>query len=157
MARPAPGSAQLRFLKRLGESSFWKRTGQLHTWLYRATGGRVGHAAGNITNLLLTTKGRRSGAERTVPLAYLPDGDTFVIVASNGGADRHPQWFLNLQANPRARVQVARDMHDVVAHQASAEERARLWPKLKEWNPFYARYELITAREIPVVVLRRLA
>lgn len=148
-----PGSAQLRFLKRIGESSFWRRTGRIHAWLYRATGGRVGHAAGRITNLLLTTTGRRSGERRTVPLAYLPDGETFVIVASNGGADRHPAWLLNLRANPRAEVQVGRETRDVVAHEASATERERLWPRLKQWNPFYARYELITAREIPVVVL----
>ena len=153
MPAPTPHSAQLRFLKQLGESSFWKRTGRIHTWIYRATGGRVGQAAGHIQNLLLTTRGRRSGTERTVPLAYLADGATFVIVASNGGADRHPAWFLNLKAEPRARVQIGRETYGVIAHEASAEERARLWPRLKEWNPFYARYELITARQIPVVVL----
>jgi F420H(2)-dependent quinone reductase len=75
-------------LKLVGESPVWRVTGRLHAALYRATGGRIGHAAGRITNLLLTTTGRRSGQPRTVPLAYLADGDRFVVVASNGGAGR---------------------------------------------------------------------
>lgn len=145
---------RLRILKAIGESSFWKRTGRVHTWLYRATGGRVGHAAGNIKNLLLTTTGRKSGTRRTVPLAYTIDGDRFVVVASNGDADRHPSWWLNLERDPRARVQVGGRTLDVVASRATAEERARLWPVLKRGNPFYASYEQITPREIPVVILR---
>jgi deazaflavin-dependent oxidoreductase (nitroreductase family) len=148
-----PSSAQLRILKSIGESSFWKRTGRFHTWLYRLTGGAIGHSAGAIKNLLLTTRGRKSGEERTVPLAYLPDGDRYVIVASNGGADRHPAWWLNLRANPNATVQIGRDTVPVVAHRAEGAEWDRLWPLLKTYNPFYARYELITARKIPVVVL----
>ena len=82
--------AKLRLLKVMGESGMWKGIGRVHTWLYRATGGRIGHTVGHITNLLLTTKGRGSGAPRTVALAYLADRDTWVLVASNGGADRHP-------------------------------------------------------------------
>jgi len=148
-----PSGAQLRLLKAIGESSFWKRTGRIHAWLYRTTGGAVGHSAGAIKNLLLTTRGRRSGAARTVPLAYLPDGDRYVIVASNGGADRHPAWWLNLRADPHAAVQVGRTTVPVVARRAEGAEWERLWPLLKANNPFYARYELITARKIPVVVL----
>jgi deazaflavin-dependent oxidoreductase (nitroreductase family) len=147
-------SATLRFLKAIGESSFWKRTGRLHTRLYRWTGGRVGHSAGHITNLLLTTTGRKSGAERTVPLAYMRDGESYVVVASNGGSDRHPVWWLNLQKTPRATAQVGREIVQVTASRANAEEHARLWPQLKAWNPFYASYEKITEREIPVVILR---
>jgi len=146
-------SAQLRLLKTIGESPFWKVTGKIHTWLYRATGGRVGHSAGRITNLLLTTKGRKSGAERTVALAYLADGDDFVVVASNGGSDKHPAWWLNLQAHPVARVEVGSRAVEVTAREASGAEHARLWPKLKEVNPFYGNYEQITERRIPVVVL----
>ena len=146
-------SLGLRVLKRVGESSFWRRTGQLHAWLYRVTGGRIGQRAGHLTNLLLTTTGRKSGAARTVPLTYMADGDRYVLVASNGGADRDPAWWLNLEASPRARVQVGPRTLAVVAHRADAAERARLWPRLKAMNPFYAAYEQITAREIPVVVL----
>jgi deazaflavin-dependent oxidoreductase (nitroreductase family) len=148
-----PSGTQLRILKAIGESSFWRRTGRLHTVLYRLTGGAVGHSAGAIKNLLLTTTGRKSGESRTVPLAYLPDGDDYVIVASNGGADRHPAWWLNLRADPNATVQVGRATMPVVAHRAEGAEWERLWPLLKAHNPFYARYEMITARKIPVVVL----
>jgi deazaflavin-dependent oxidoreductase (nitroreductase family) len=140
-------------LKRVGESPFWKVTGKAHAALYRATGGRIGFAAGHITNLLLTTTGRKSGTSRTVPLAFLADGDRYVIVASNGGSDRHPAWWLNLRMTPRATVQVGQKIQTVVAHEADATERARLWPALKTYNPFYAQYEQITQRKIPVVVL----
>jgi F420H(2)-dependent quinone reductase len=145
---------QLRFLKAMGESSFWKRAGRLHTKVYRATGGRIGHNAGQITNLLLTTLGRKSGESRTVPLAYLEDGDSYVVVASNGGADRHPAWWLNLQNEPNATVELGTRRLAVQAGLATPQERARLWPKLTEINPFYARYEQITDRAIPVVILR---
>ena len=146
-------SAGLRILKAIGESPFWRSFGKLHTWLYRASGGVLGHSAGQITNLLLTTTGRRSRAERTVPLAYVTSGADYVVVASNGGADRHPAWWLNLQDTPQARVQIGTRVVPVVARLASPSERAQLWPRLKAGNPFYARYEQITAREIPVVVL----
>ncbi len=146
-------AAELRVLKLIGESPFWRVLGKVHTWTYRATGGRFGHAAGQITNLLLTTTGRRSGTERTVPLAYIADGPNYVVVASNGGADRDPAWWLNLRAQPRATVQIGRDTRPVAARLATPAERSRLWPTLKAGNPFYARYEQITAREIPVVIL----
>ena len=127
----------------------------MHAWLYQRTGGRIGQKAGNISNLLLTTQGRKSGNLHTVPLAYMADGQDYVIVASNGGADRHPAWWLNLQHTPNAKVQVGTQSFEVLARQANAGERARLWPQLKAMNPFYASYEQITAREIPVVILRR--
>lgn len=147
-------STRQRFLKMLGESGFWKPTGRVHAWLYRTTGGRIGHRTGHINNLLLTTTGRKSGAPRTVTLAYLADAETYVVVASNGGADRHPVWWLNLQANPRARVQVGDRLLSVEAVEADSAERARLWPQLKQYNPFYSQYEQITDRRIPVVILR---
>lgn len=149
MSKPHP------VLKRIGESNFWKRVGSVHTRLYRWTGGRIGHSAGGVVNLLLTTTGRKSGQARSVPLAYMPDGETFVVVASNGGADRHPIWWLNLQKNPAATVQVGKEILRVKAVEAEGSERDRLWPKLTEGNPFYAKYELITDRHIPVVVLHR--
>jgi deazaflavin-dependent oxidoreductase (nitroreductase family) len=144
-----------RVLKQVGESSFWRMTGKLHTRLYRLTGGRVGHSAGKITNLLLTTTGRKSGEQRTVPLAYVADGDRWVVVASNGGADRHPAWWLNLRHAPRATIEVGPDRVDVTAREANETERARLWPELKAINPFFGQYEQITDRRIPVVILER--
>jgi len=148
-------SAKLRILKAMGESGMWKGIGRAHTWLYRATGGRVGHRAGHITNLLLTTKGRKSGAPRTVALAYMADGDTWVLVASNGGADRHPAWWLNLQSDPAATIEIGRERIPATAREAHGAERERLWPLLTRYNPPYASYEKITARRIPVVVLER--
>lgn len=143
----------LSLLKRLGESSFWRHTGRLHASLYRATGGRIGHSAGKLKNLLLTTTGRKSGERRTVPLTYMEDGARWILVASNGGADRHPAWWLNLERDPRAVVQVGARVASVTARRADAAEGARLWPMLKAMNPFYAAYEQITARDIPVVIL----
>jgi deazaflavin-dependent oxidoreductase (nitroreductase family) len=144
-----------RVLKQVGESSFWRITGRLHTRLYRLTGGRVGHSAGKITNLLLTTTGRKSGERRTVPLAYVADGDRWVVVASNGGADRHPAWWLNLRRSPHATIEVGPDRAEVTGREATDAERARLWPELKAINPFFAQYEQITDRRIPVVILER--
>jgi deazaflavin-dependent oxidoreductase (nitroreductase family) len=146
-------SLQLRVLKAVGESPMWRITGKVHTFLYRATGGRIGHSAGKITNLLLTTRGRKSGESRTVALAYMADGERFVVVASNGGADRHPAWWLNLRADPNATVEVGDRTVRVSAREATGEERTRLWPELKAVNPFYGNYEQITERRIPVVVL----
>jgi deazaflavin-dependent oxidoreductase (nitroreductase family) len=147
-------SAKQRLLKAVGESGLWKPTGRVHAWLYRSTGGRIGHKAGHMTNLLLTTTGRKSGEPRTVTLTYMADGENYVLVASNGGADRHPIWWLNLRKNPRAEVQVGSRTLKVEAVEADVTERARLWPKLKAYNPFYGEYEQITDRQIPVVVLR---
>lgn len=104
--------------------------------------------------LMLTTRGRRSGAARSVVLAYLPDGENLVVVASNSGSDHHPAWWLNLRDVPDATVQVGPGTRRVRAALATPAERVRLWPVLKATNPFYARYEQRTRREIPVVILR---
>lgn len=144
-----------RTLKMVGESPFWRLVGRLHGWVYRATGGRIGQRAGGISNLLLTTTGRKSGEPRTVPLAYIEDGARFVVVASNGGADRAPAWWGNLRQSPAATVQVGGRRIEVLAREATPDEHAILWPRLKSVNPFYRQYEQITARRIPVVVLER--
>jgi deazaflavin-dependent oxidoreductase (nitroreductase family) len=142
-------------LKLLGESGFWKLVGAAHVRVYRASGGRLGARLAGMPHQLLTTVGRRSGRERTVPLTYMPDGDALVLVASNGGSDRHPAWWLNLRQAGHAAVQVGPERYDVSAVRAEGTERDRLWSALKRFNPFYAQYEQITDRDIPVVVLRR--
>ena len=114
-------------------------------------GGRVSGAP----VLLLTTTGRKSGKRRTTPLLYLRDGETIVIVASNGGRDVHPAWWLNLQTNPEADVQLGKARSPLIASNAAAEERARLWPLLVEMYPGYGDYQKRTKRQIPVVILRR--
>lgn len=142
-----------RIWKFLGQSSFYRNIGKLHTRLYRASGGRLGHATGAIRNLLLTTTGRKSGEARTCPLAYLRDGNRFVVIASNGGNDQHPAWYLNLSSRPRAIVEAGSERIDVVASTATGPERVRLWKDAVASNPQYSTYEAITRREIPVVVL----
>jgi deazaflavin-dependent oxidoreductase (nitroreductase family) len=132
----------------------WNGFGKVHTALYRLSGGRIGARLGSQSMLLLTTTGRRSGAPRVVALSYLQDGDDLVVVASNAGSDFDPAWWLNLKRRPEATVQVGSAVRPVVATLAGAPERARLWPQLKERNPFYRRYEQRTQREIPVVILR---
>ena len=132
----------------------WTWVGKIHRGIYLATGGRVGARLAGLDMLLLTTTGRKSGEPRTQPLAAFADGEDWIVVASNNGQDRHPAWFLNLQAQPEARIRLGREERGVRAHVADAEERARLWPWLKERNPPYATYEGRTEREIPVVILR---
>src|SRR5437667_5858870 len=97
-----------------------------HELWYRLSGGRIGGRLGHLPILLLTTTGRRSGRRLTTPLVYLPDGENLVIIASNGGSDRHPEWWLNLRAQPNTEVQVGPATRAVVASTAVEEERARL-------------------------------
>lgn len=105
--------------------------------------------------LLLTTIGRKSGLPRTTPLMYLADGARIILVASNGGAEKHPLWWRNLLANPHAEVQIGREQLRMTARQATQEEHAQLWPRLVAMYGPYADYQKRTSREIPVVVLER--
>jgi len=123
---------------------------------YRASGGRIGGRFGRASVLLLTTTGRRTGKRRTAPLAYLEDGDALVLIASFGGADVHPAWYLNLVASPEVEVRVRGGApRQMQARVAGAEERERLWPMVVEMWGGYARYQAKTAREIPLVILER--
>jgi deazaflavin-dependent oxidoreductase (nitroreductase family) len=129
--------------------------GEEHTQAYRETGGEEGYHWRGTTILLLTTTGRVSGQERTTPLIYRDDGDAWVVVASKGGAPRHPDWYRNLEANPEAEIQVKRERIPVRAETAEGAERDRLWQRMTEVWPAYDRYQKKTEREIPVVVFRR--
>lgn len=129
--------------------SFIKNT---HVYLYRLTGGVIGGKMGSRSLLLLTTTGRKSGKERVTPLLYLPDDNRYLLAASNYGSEQHPQWYLNLQANPKASVQIGKHIQTVTAQIASAEERPRLWARFTQFSNF-AGYERKTTREIPVVIL----
>jgi len=144
---------ELRVLKWIAEHKVWQKWGAVHTAIYRATGGRVGHSSGAITNLLLTTTGRKTGQPRTVPLSYICDGADHVIVASNGGADRDPIWWLNLEANPAATIQIEGTTLPVIAREAGDSDRERLWPLLEKGNFFYKRHRANTERHIPIVIL----
>jgi deazaflavin-dependent oxidoreductase (nitroreductase family) len=126
----------------------------IHTFLYRKTNGAIGGKVVNCPVLLLTTRGRKTGKLRTVPLLYLADGDTVALVASNGGATKHPTWWLNLQSKPEAEIQIRGIQQQVRAEKAGAEDKRRLWPRLTAMYPGYKRYQEITNRDIPVVILR---
>lgn len=130
--------------------------GQDHVDRYRATDGEEGFVwRRGTTILLLTTRGRRSGAERTTPLIFRPHGDGWMIVASRGGTDEAPGWYLNLKADPHVRVQVRGDVFDAHARDATPEEQPQLWREMAEVWPDYDAYQERTERRIPVVVLER--
>ena len=129
---------------------------RVHSVLYRSSNGVIGGRIANSPVLLLTTTGRRSGKQRTVPLFYLMDGRNVALVASNGGAVSHPTWWLNLKATPDAWIQIKSIRRRVKAEQASAAEKQRLWPRLTAMYPGYKRYQEITDRDIPVVILHSL-
>ncbi|MEU6559576.1 nitroreductase family deazaflavin-dependent oxidoreductase [Nocardia nova] len=139
----------------------FKYAGRVQVWVYRRTGGRIGGkwriGAGfrkPVPTLLLEHRGRRSGAPYTTPLLYIADGADVVIVASQGGLAKHPQWYHNLVAGPDVHVQIGRERRAVHAATADAAQRARLWPRLVEAYADFDTYQAWTEREIPVVVLR---
>jgi F420H(2)-dependent quinone reductase len=128
----------------------------LHTALYRATGGRLGHTLPGVPGkmLLLDHKGAKSGTERTSPLLYIRDGEDLVIVASKGGFPKNPAWYHNLMANPDTTVQVGSHRTTVHARTASPEERERLWPMAVKAYHGYEDYAARSkGREIPLVIL----
>ena len=133
---------------------FMKVAGGTHTALYRVTRGKVGGTMLKVPILLLITRGRRSGKERTTPLMFSRDGDNLVLIASVGGAPRNPAWYWNLQGG-EAEVQIGSERRRVRARDAEGEERERLWAQMVALYPNYAEYQKKTSRQIPVVVLER--
>ena len=105
--------------------------------------------------LLLTTRGAKSGEERTTPLVYSRDGDRVVIIASMGGAPKHPAWFLNLRANPDVTVELGTETFKARAELPDGDERDRLYAQQAETMPAFNEYQQKTTRRIPVVVLER--
>lgn len=126
-----------------------------HCAIYRGTRGLIGGRLLGIQMLLLTTKGRKTGRDRTLPLAYVEYKGDLVIVASNGGSPRAPAWWLNMQAAPTVRVQVDGERFEASWRTAPAEERMEYWRKLQAAIPAYRMYRVRTEREIPIVLLRR--
>ncbi len=133
----------------------WKLFGKIHQRLYRWSGGRLGARMGWIDVALVETVGRKSGKKRTAPIACYPHRDSIVVSASNSGLESHPAWYLNMQANPRVRVQLGRDHFDAVAEEVPDEEREALWQKIVEINHHQGEYLAATDRKIPLVWLRR--
>jgi deazaflavin-dependent oxidoreductase (nitroreductase family) len=121
-----------------------------HVRRFVATGG---NARPGMNDLLLTTRGRRSGKLRRTALVYARDGDRYVVAASNGGAGRHPAWFLNLVADPGVIVQTGTETFAGQARTATADEKPRLWELMVATMPSYQGYQEATTRDIPVVLI----
>ena len=128
--------------------------GDEHVQRYRETDGAEGHEwQPGVYTLLLTTTGRRSGKARTTPLIYGEHDGAYVIVASKGGADDHPDWYLNLVDHPEVEVQVGADVFSASARTATADEKDAIWPMMAEIWPDYDNYAEKTDRDIPIVLL----
>ncbi|AKK26672.1 nitroreductase family deazaflavin-dependent oxidoreductase [Mycobacterium sp. EPa45] len=124
-----------------------------HVAAYRDSSGEVGYLWNGVPTLLLSVAGRRSGETHTSALIFARDGDDYLVVASMGGAPRHPNWYLNLQANPAAMIQVRDQEIAVTARTATPDEKPRLWSIVTSVWPNYEVYQSRTDRDIPVVVL----
>jgi deazaflavin-dependent oxidoreductase (nitroreductase family) len=127
--------------------------GDDHVRLYRETNGEQGYYWNGVPTLILTTKGRKSGEPRTIPIIYTSLGDRLFIIASKGGAPQHPAWYLNILKDPRVQVQVKGDVYEAVARTTQSPEREELWAEAAKYWPNYNVYQTRTDRRIPVVVL----
>ncbi|HYC55393.1 MAG TPA: nitroreductase family deazaflavin-dependent oxidoreductase [Candidatus Binatia bacterium] len=126
----------------------------VNTWMYRASGGRLGARwMYGAPVMLMTTIGRKSGQPRTVPLLYLRDGERIIIVGSQGGMSKDPLWVANVAANPNVEVEIGSVRRKMRARRGSAEEKARYWPDLCRMYPDYGDYQSRTTRDIPVLIL----
>ncbi|HEX2054409.1 MAG TPA: nitroreductase family deazaflavin-dependent oxidoreductase [Actinomycetota bacterium] len=122
---------------------------------FRANEGRVGGPFEGAPMVLLTTTGAKTGRSHTTPLMYLPEGDRVVVFGSKGGAPEHPQWFNNLVANPKVKIEVGTETHEATARVAEGEERERLYREQARRYPQFAEYQQKTSRQIPVVILEK--
>ncbi len=125
----------------------------INSFLIRISRGRIGNKLGTQTILILHTVGRKSGLERAIPIAYFDYEGKYLIVASNWGKDAQADWFLNLQKQPRATIEVNGKSIAVQTHEAQGDEYDRLWKFASERHPQYLNYQKMTLRHIPIVVL----
>ena len=130
----------------------WVRT---HIQEYVESDGRKGHRWRGLPTLLLTTRGRKSGALRRTALIYGREGANYLLVASNGGAQQHPLWYLNLVADPEVELQVGPDKFAARARTATAKEKPYLWRLMTEIFPTYDKYQAKAGREVPLVIVER--
>ena len=133
----------------------WKYFGRAHKLLYKLSGGRFGARMGWIDVALFEVVGRKSGKLRTVPIACYPFRDSVVVSASNSGLEKHPAWYLNMQANPAVTVQKGREKYAAIAEQVPAARREELWQEIVRINKHQGEYLRDTSREIPLVWFRR--
>ncbi len=125
-----------------------------HLFLYRATGGLVGNRLTAMPVMLLTTVGSRTGKARTIPITYIKSGDNYVLTASNGGSDKNPSWFVNIQRNPEVSIRLRTKKIRASAVAADDVTRSLLWAQLISSSPRYAGYQRRTKRQIPMVILK---
>lgn len=123
-----------------------------HIWIYQRTNGRLGAKLLWFPAALVTTTGRKTGEPRITPTLYLRDGDRVVLPASFGGRADHPMWYRNLKVNPKVHIQIRGEHLDLLARDASDDERKLYWPKLIRMYPPYRNYRQATDRVIPLVV-----
>ncbi len=126
---------------------------RLHLAVHRASRGRLIRTVAGLRVVILTTTGRRSGRRIDAPLVALPDGEAWVVVASNGGRADPPNWLLNLEADPHASLRAEGHVREVVARLATPEERHRLWPEIVSRYGGYDTYRRRTERDVPLVLL----
>ena len=129
--------------------------GRVHGWLWRLTRGRFVDGIGAAPFLLLTTKGRKTGRLRTTPVLYLEDGSDLLVVASFGGNDMHPAWYLNVRECPEAEVVIRGERRRMSAREITREEKELIWPRLVKLYPQFEIYQQRTKREIPLMRLTR--
>src|SRR5260221_11834524 len=125
---------------------------KIMVFLFNVSGGRIGGKMGQVPVLLLTTTGRKTGKQRTLPLVYIMDGSAYVITASAGGADKHPGWFFNIRSNPQATIQVKDKNITVTAEIAGPEKKPGLWARLVEVAPKFGAYQKAARAGIPMLV-----
>ena len=136
------------------KDAFYKVGTGIHRAFFNISKGQLFSKAFGMPLIELVTIGRRSGKERATMLSVpIIDGDRLVLVASFGGDNRHPAWYLNLQANPEVRVTIAGSTRTMIARIATEEERVELWPQITSVYEGYARYQKRTRRPIPVIIL----
>jgi deazaflavin-dependent oxidoreductase (nitroreductase family) len=129
--------------------------GDAHVQAYRETNGEKGYLWNGAPILLITTKGRRTGQQRTIPIIFAYDGDACVIIGSKGGSPTHPKWYLNILEEPRVEIQIKGEKFEAVTRTAESPERERLWAEVMKVWPKYDEYQSRTSRRIPVVVIER--
>jgi deazaflavin-dependent oxidoreductase (nitroreductase family) len=144
---------QIETLNSKGVGAAIKWGSRLQTWIFKKTNGRLGDRflAGAPVGILTTT-GRKSGEPRDLPLLFLREGTRIVLVASQGGRDTHPMWYLNLRANPSMTFRTKREVLHLTARDATDAERDEYWPKLDAMYPDFVNYRSYTDRKIPIVI-----
>lgn len=144
---------QTKYISYIPKPATMKRIGALHVRLYRASLGLLGGRIDGLDILLLTTTGKKTGQKRTVPLPFFRDGKRYVLIASFGGNAKNPAWYANLLANPRVQLQVGFRRMTAQALVLEGTERERVWGQVSYDFPRYLKYQAMTERQIPVVLL----